>query len=95
LFEAPRVAVIVTVAFDDTAAVVAVNVAVVLPDVMVTLAGTVAAAVLELDKVTAMPEGPAGPLMVTVPVELVPPVTDVGDMATLLRVGELTVSVAV
>jgi hypothetical protein len=95
LFEAPRVAVIVTVAFDDTAAVVAVKVAVVLPDVTVTLAGTVAAAVLELDKLTATPEGPAAPLMVTVPVESVPPDTVVGDMARLVTVGTVTVSVAV
>jgi hypothetical protein len=95
LLEAPRVAVMVTVAFAATAEVVAVNVADVLPAVTVTLAGTLAAAVFELDRVTASPPEPAGPVRVTVPVEFVPPVTEVGAMTRLETPATVTVSVAV
>jgi hypothetical protein len=47
---------------------------------MVSLAGTVAAAVLELVRVTTAPEGPACPFIVTVPVTVVelPPTTVLG-----------------
>ena len=44
----------------------------------VTLAGTWAAAVLLLDRVTNAPPTGAGPLSVTVPVEVLPPMTDAG-----------------
>src|SRR5438128_11070066 len=58
-----------------TALVVTVNGALVAPAGTVTLAGTVAAAVLSLDSVTCAPPAGAGPSSVAVPVELLPPVT--------------------
>src|SRR2546426_673048 len=61
-----------------TALVVTVNGALVAPAGTVTLAGTVAAAVLSLDSVTCAPPAGAGPSSVAVPVELLPPVTVVG-----------------
>ena len=60
-----------------TAVVVTVNVAVVLPAVTVTIAGTVAELLL-LDKATAMPPLGAALVKVTVPVEGVPPATLAG-----------------
>jgi hypothetical protein len=60
-----------------TAEVVTLKVALVLPAAMVTDAGTVAAPVLPLDKVTTVAEGAAAD-RVTVPCEPVPPCTDVG-----------------
>jgi len=77
-----------------TAVVVTVNVAVVAPAATVTLAGTVAAPVLLLLSVTAAPPAGAGPFSVTVPVEEVPPVTDVGLRFTKLGVGAFTANVA-
>ena len=50
-----------------------------LPAATVTLAGTVATAVLLLDSVTTEPPDGAGPLSVTVPCDDVPPVTVAGD----------------
>jgi len=64
-----------------------VKVAVVAFAATVTLAGTCAAAVLLLDRVTAAPPAGAGPLRVTVPVELTPPMTDVGLTPTELSIG--------
>lgn len=60
-----------------------VKVAVVCPAATVTEAGTVATALL-LERLTASPACPAGPLSVTVPVEVVPSRTAVGfkDNAT-------------
>jgi len=69
-----------------TGVVVTVNVAVVAPDATVTLAGTVAAALL-LDSDTVAPLVGAAPLNVTVPVDEVPPVTEVGLSATDESVG--------
>src|SRR5438132_14009143 len=60
-----------------TALVVTVNVTLVAPTGTVTLAGTVAAELL-LDSATCAPPAGAGPSSVTVPVELLPPVTVVG-----------------
>src|SRR3989442_9973063 len=78
-----------------TALVVIVNVVLVAPAGTVTLAGTVAAAVLLLDSVTCAPAG-AGPSSVAVPVELLPPVTVVGLSASEeRRAAGFTVSVAV
>lgn len=58
------------------------------------LDGTVAAEVMLLERVTAMPPDGAGPFRVTVPVELVPPVTVVGFKDRELTEGGLMVSVA-
>src|ERR1700741_5427378 len=65
------------------------------PPVMVTLAGTCAAAVLLLDNVTTAPAGGAAPFNVTVPVELLPPTTDVGVLVTDDRAAAFTLTVAV
>src|SRR2546425_3153434 len=64
-----------------TALVVTVNVALVAAAGAVTLPGTVAA-VLLLDRVPDAPPAGAGPFSVTVPVELLPPVTVVGLSAS-------------
>jgi hypothetical protein len=63
---------------EATEFVLTVNVAVLLPPATVTLAGTVAAAVLLLESVTDVPAVGAGALNVTVAVELLPPVTLAG-----------------
>jgi hypothetical protein len=68
-----------------TARVVTVNAALVLPAATVTDEGTVAADVLLLLSVTIVPPVGAAPLRVTVPVELAPPVTDVGLRLTELN----------
>jgi len=78
-----------------TGLVLTVNVAVVAFAATVTLAGTVAAAVLLLLNVTTAPPVGAGPFSVTVPVDEPPPVTDVGFKLTELGAGALTVSPAV
>jgi len=61
-----------------TALVLTVNDALVAPAATVTLAGTLAAAVLLLESATCAPPVGASPLSVTVPVEEFPPVTLVG-----------------
>jgi hypothetical protein len=68
----------------DTADVAIVKVAVELPAATVTVAGTVAAAELELNDTEASPAG-ADAVNVTVACELVPPITDVGDKAIEFR----------
>ena len=65
-----------------TLLVVTVNVALLAPAATVTFAGTVAAAVLPLERETVAPPLGAGPLRVTVPVEEDPPLTLVGLSAT-------------
>jgi hypothetical protein len=90
-------AVLVTPAYDAemvtgvdvvTALVLTVNVTLLAPAATVTLAGTVAAAVLSLERGTAAPPVGAGPLRVTVPVEdWAPPVTLVGFRVSEERVG--------
>jgi hypothetical protein len=88
-------AVIVTDAFESTATDVAVKVAVVAPAATVTDAGTWAAAVLlELRETTAPPVG-AGPLRVTVPVEGLPPTTEVGARPRELSPAAVTARFAV
>jgi hypothetical protein len=62
----------------DTARLLTLNVALVAPAATVTLAGTVAAAVLLLESVTSAPPDGAALDSVTVPVEVLPPVTLVG-----------------
>ena len=69
------VAEIVTVVGFDTALVETVKVAVLAPAATTTLDGTVAAAVLLLERVTVTPPVGAGPVSVTVPVDVLPPVT--------------------
>jgi hypothetical protein len=69
----------VTAVDASTALVLTVNVALVAPAATVTLDGTVAAAVLLLERATNVPPDGAAPLSVTVPVEdCVPPTTLVG-----------------
>ena len=90
-------AVLVTLAYDAemvagveavTALLLTVNVTLVAPAATVTLAGTLAAP-LSLDSMTCAPPVGAGPLSVTVPVEVcVPPVTLVGFSVTDESVGE-------
>ena len=78
-----------------TAEVVIVKFALVEPTGTVTEAGTVAAAVLLLVRLTGIPPTGAGPVSVTVPVEFVPPCTVAGLTLTELRAGGVTVSIAV
>ena len=73
---------------------VTVNVAVVAFAAMVTLAGTVAAEVLLLVRVITAPPAGARPVNVTVPVELLPPRTEVGLREAELRVAALTIKLA-
>jgi hypothetical protein len=80
---------------DATAEVVIVKVAVVAPAATVTLAGTCAAAVLLLVRVTTAPPDEAGPVRVTVPVDDVPPITEVGLRVIEVSVAAVTVKVAV
>ena len=86
---------IVTAVLEATGLVVAVKDAVVCPAGTVTVAGTWAAAVLLDVNATAAPPAGAGPLSVTVPVEGLPPTTEVGFRLTELRAGAVTVSVVV
>ncbi len=77
-----------------TAKVVTVNVALVLPAGTMTLAGTLAAFELSLSD-TVRPLLGAGPFIVTVPWDVLPPTTLVGLKVKLLNTGGLTVSEAV
>jgi hypothetical protein len=72
---AASVAVIVDDLFAATPSVVTVNVAVVAFVATVTVAGTVAHVVSELESATPKPVAPALPFRVTVPVTLLPPTT--------------------
>jgi hypothetical protein len=81
--------------FAPTGMEVTVNVAVVELAGTVTLEGTVAAAVLALDSETTAPPAGAGPVKITVPVEGVPPMTEMGFSLKLVRLGGVTVKVAV
>lgn len=93
-FVPPYVADTLTDVRDATGAVVIVNVAVVAPAETVTLAGTLAAVLLSVNVTTTPPAG-AAPLSLTVPVELLPPMTEVGLKLSVVTAGGLTVSVAV
>ena len=75
-----------------TATVVTVKVALLALAATLTLVGTVAALLL-LCSVTVMPPVGAGPVSVTVPVEELPPTTEVGFTLTAESAGGLTVSV--
>jgi len=89
----PVPAVTVAVVAVPTGVVVTVKVPVVAPAATVAVAGTVPEGLLEL-RAMAMPPLGAGPLIVTVPVELVPPVTVVGVSVSPVAVGARTFSVA-
>lgn len=95
LVTVPYVAEMLEVVEAATTAVVIGNAAVDDPAGMVTFCGTVAAAVLLLARDRTMPPLGAGPSSVTVPVELLPPVTAVGLRVSLENEGGLTVRVAV
>jgi hypothetical protein len=87
-----NLAVIVAVVVAATEVVVTVKVALVAPATTVTLAGTVALVALEVRVTTEPPVG-AGPLRVTVPVDDVPPTTDVGETETAERLDAVIVRV--
>ena len=91
-----RVALSVTDVWTVTFLWVTFNVPVALPAAIVTVAGTVAAPVLELLRVITNPPVGAGPLKETVPVTAVValPFTVVGDTVTEISVGGVTVSIA-
>jgi len=74
--------------------VVTINVAELLPEATVTEDGTLEMELL-LERETAVPPLPAGPLKVTVPVEEFPPTTEVGARLTETRVAGVIVNVAV
>ena len=76
-----------------TAVVFTVNVAELFPAGTLTVARTVAEELL-LESFTVIPPVGAAPLRVTVPVELVPPVTEVGVRLTPVKAGAVSVSVA-
>jgi hypothetical protein len=91
----PDVAEIVTTVVDVTALVVTTNPTVVAPAGTVTLAGTAAASVLLLDRVTTTPPAGAAALSVTVPVDVLPPGTLVGwRLSDVSVVAGVTVSCA-
>jgi hypothetical protein len=94
LLAPPYVAVMVAEVEVVTALVLTVNVALVALLGTVTLAGTVAADTL-LERLTTAPPLGAGPLRVTVPVEVVPPLTLVGLSPTELSVGGVVAGVIV
>jgi hypothetical protein len=92
----PRVAVIVAVSAELTTVVLTVNVVLVAPLATVTLLDTLALETLLLRFTTVPPEGAAA-VRVTVPVELLPPVTVVGFRMSdeiVVDGGGLIVSVA-
>ncbi len=70
------------------------NVPVLVPDSTVVELGTVTPVVVD-DRLTMVPAAGAGPLSVTVPVEVSPPVTEDGEKLRLVGTGELIVRVAV
>ncbi len=76
----------VTLVDEATVPVLTVKLADEEPAGTVTLAGTVAAAVLLLDSVTTTPPEGAAADNVTVPCEVLPPVTDVGLRLTEFKV---------
>lgn len=88
------VAVMVAVAAELTPPVVTVKLAVFDPAATVTFAGTVAAALL-LERLTTTPPVGAVLRIVTVPVEVLPPTTDVGRSVRPVTGGALMVNVAV
>ena len=93
LLTAPYVAVRLTTVCATTPLVVIAKLVLVEPAAMVTLPGTCATEILLLCKVILAPPAGAGPVSVTVPVELFPPTTVVGVLANVDRTGAFTVKV--
>jgi len=91
---APRLAVIVTGVEVDTEEVLILNVALLDPEVTVTLAGTIATEGSLLVNDTEMPLLGAIPVNFTVPVELAPPTTEPGLSDIELNNGAVNVRVA-
>jgi hypothetical protein len=91
---APRFAVIVTGVELDTEKVSTLNVALLAPEGIVTLDGTVATEGLLLVSEIEMPSLGASPVSFTVPVELAPPTTEPGLSDSELNDGPVTVSIA-
>jgi len=81
----PKAAEIVAVVTDATAVVITGNVELVAPAATVTLVGTIADA-LALDRATTAPPTGAGPLNVTVPVDVAPPIKLAGARASAATV---------
>jgi hypothetical protein len=90
----PRLAVILAGVTLETGDVVIGNVAVVMPHCTATPLGHTSALVELDDRLTTKPSGGAGPSSVTVPVDGVPPITDVGDKLKLLTATGVIVSFA-
>ena len=86
-----RVAEMLTLALAVTASVVTLKVPLVAPAAIVSVAGTVAAVVLLLASVTLKPDAGAGPLRLTVPTALFPPVRELGFKEKDVSEGGLTV----
>ena len=91
----PAVAETVTEVVAEPGDVVTMNVAELLPDGTVTLAGTPATVGLLLDNATATPPAGAGPLRVTVPVEELPAFTVEGESVNVDGTGGLMATVVV
>jgi len=89
----PSVAVIVALMVLATAVVVIAKVVELEPEGTVTLVGAEAFELLDESPIT-MPAAGAAPLRVTIPVEVDPPVTDLGETETPVGTGGVTVSVA-
>ena len=90
----PFVPEIVTVVAVETALVVTVKFAVVVPATAVTFAGTVATFVLLLESLTVVPAAGAEPLKVMVPVDGLPPTTVDGFKLKEDNLGGVMVKVA-
>ena len=95
LLTPPYVAVMVTGVFAATGDVVAANVALVAPAAIVTLPGTVAAAVLLLESDTSAPPPGAAAVRLAVPVEPLPPTTVEGFTDTADKAGAVAVACGV
>jgi hypothetical protein len=90
----PRLAVIVAEVETATGTVWTLNVALLAPDEIVTVEGTVATEGLLLLSDTESPTLGAAPVSFTVPVELAPPTTVLGASESEFNAGDVTVSVA-
>ena len=83
---APSVPFIVAITAADTGVVAMVNPVDLDPVATVTLVGRLALVLLEVKPIASPPVG-AGPVRLTVPIDEVPPITDVGETVTLNKLG--------